>query len=294
MLWQISGDNQIIMDILSRNFRKYPSRYSYFFKDFNYLDVDETIDVSIVIPIYNKIEYTKNCLDSVVKYIQPVVNCEIIVVDNASSDYSYEYISTHYNHVNVHRNQVNLGFAKACNQGFLLSHSKNVLFLNNDTYCFDDLWLTNMLASLHTNSNVGVVGNKQLFPHSNLIHHAGITFSHENNPLHIDPHKPKDYEPSTKSRYVPAVTGACMLVDKDSFCNVGLFDESYVNGYEDVDLCLKMLLIGKQTWYCSSSIIYHFGFISEGRLDHDDKNLILFKEKWCTRVSDLIKKHKLV
>lgn len=84
--------------------------------------------LSIVIPVYNKFNFTKSCLNDLLKLPK---NHEIIIVDNASSDETLKYFEDN-KEVVYYRNNENLGFAKACNIGYGLSTSPNVLFLNND------------------------------------------------------------------------------------------------------------------------------------------------------------------
>lgn len=87
--------------------------------------------LSIVIPVFNKWNFTKSCLDDLCKL--PQETHEIIIIDNASSDETKIAIQSHeYDFVRYTRNDENLGFAKACNIGYSISTGNSVLFLNND------------------------------------------------------------------------------------------------------------------------------------------------------------------
>lgn len=88
----------------------------------------KNFDVSIVIPVFNKWNFTKACLDDLMHLPD---NHEIVVVDNASTDETQEEIKK-YPRVNYKRSMTNLGFAKGCNYGFACTSGKNVIFLNND------------------------------------------------------------------------------------------------------------------------------------------------------------------
>lgn len=84
--------------------------------------------LSIVIPVYNKFNFTKSCLNDL---LHLPMDHEIIIVDNGSSDDTQKELNDNKEIV-YHRNLENLGFAKACNIGYGLAAAPNVLFLNND------------------------------------------------------------------------------------------------------------------------------------------------------------------
>ncbi len=73
------------------------------------------------------------------------------------------------------------------------------------------------------------------------------------------------------------MTGACLLIERTLFDECGGFDEAYVNGYEDVDLCLEVRERGRKVVCCTSAFIYHYGQISEGRTADDDRNAALLR-----------------
>ena len=88
--------------------------------------------ISIIIPVYNRLEFTQKCLDSIFKYGSRY-DFEIIVVDNASSDGTKEFLGGLPEKVIAVHNKENLGFAKACNLGAKRATGEYLLFLNNDT-----------------------------------------------------------------------------------------------------------------------------------------------------------------
>lgn len=88
--------------------------------------------LSIVIPVFNKVNFTKSCLNDLVKL---PTNHEIIIVNNNSTDETNSVLSefqSKYDNIVVCHNKENLGFAKACNIGYGVSSASNILFLNND------------------------------------------------------------------------------------------------------------------------------------------------------------------
>jgi GT2 family glycosyltransferase/glycosyltransferase involved in cell wall biosynthesis len=240
------------------------------------------MDVSIIIPVLNKIEFTRQCLDRIWRHTGDGMAYEVIVVDNASSDGTHRWfadVQPFPRPLQYVRNEQNLGYAKANNIGARRSHAKYLLFLNNDTLVQPG-WLEEMLRVIRSTSSIGVVGIKQLFPYTNVIYHTGIVFAEGGIPQHLYPHLDASLPHVNKEREYQAVTGACLLIDRGLFEDCHGFDEAYLNGYEDVDLCMEVRRRGRTIVCCTSAYIYHYGQISEGRTSDDDRNAALFARKW--------------
>jgi GT2 family glycosyltransferase len=71
-----------------------------------------------------------------------------------------------------------------------------------------------------------------------------------------------------------------MAVTREAWDQLGGFDEDYVNGYEDVDLCLRWRTMGGSVWYCAESTVVHLESQSPGRFDHALDNIRLLNERW--------------
>ena len=97
-----------------------------------------------------------------------------------------------------------------------------------------------MLRVARSDSSIGIVGIKQLFPYTNIIYHTGIVFAAGGVPQHLYPHLDASLPQVNKEREYQAVTGACLLIERPLFEACHGFDEAYVNGYEDVDLCMQV------------------------------------------------------
>jgi GT2 family glycosyltransferase/glycosyltransferase involved in cell wall biosynthesis len=238
--------------------------------------------VSIVIPVWNKLPFTRQCLDRIWRNTGAAVTWEVIVVDNGSSDGTREHFEgggALPGPVVYHRNPTNLGFARGNNIGARLARGRYLLFLNNDTLVQPG-WLEEMVRLAERDPAVGVVGIKQLFPYTGTIHHTGIVFTAGGIPQHLYPHADARLPHVNKQREYQAVTGACLLIPKDLFERCGQFDDGYLNGYEDVDLCLAVRRAGRKVVCCTSAFIYHYGQITEGRTLDDDANARRFAEKW--------------
>jgi GT2 family glycosyltransferase/glycosyltransferase involved in cell wall biosynthesis len=247
---------------------------------------DGACEVSIVIPVLDKLEFTRQCLDRIWRNSGTGISYEIIVVDNGSRDGTPAWFADTRgwpSAVRYHRNPANVGFAKANNIGVGLARGRDVLFLNNDTLV-EPGWLDGMVRVLRSNRSVGIVGIKQLFPYTNVIYHTGVVFAHGGVPQHLYPHLDASLPHVNQERAYQAVTGACLLIPRALFQEVGGFDEGYLNGYEDTDLCMSVARRGRAIMCCTSSFIYHYGQISEGRTADDDANAARFAQKWAGQI----------
>ncbi len=237
--------------------------------------------VSIIIPVFNRLEYTQKCLESIFKFGSKYT-FEIIVVDNASSDGTRGYLDSLGKKIITIHSDKNLGFSRACNVGASVASGEFLLFLNNDTVVTKN-WLDVLVEELETNIEVAIAGSKLLFP-DETIQHAGVVFGEDKIPYHIYAREIKEKHYVNKKRKFNALTAACMLVRKEIFDKVGGFDENFLNGYEDIDLCLKIRELGSDIMYCPESVVYHYESISEGRGDKHKENRELFLQKWSNTV----------
>ncbi len=263
-----------------------------------YVDVAEPFVVSIVIPCWNKSDYTRRCLEALADSIPESLPYEVVLVDNGSSDETPELLASLGGDVQVITNAENRGFAIACNQGAQAARGKYLVLLNNDTEAQEG-WLQAMLDVIRGEPDVGIVGAKLLYP-DGTIQHAGVVFAArtgiktivasdsfvaEENVPHLWPYhlyrRMPERAPFVSSRRdFQAVTGACLLIEKATYDEVGGLDEAYVNSFEDVDLCLKVLASGRRVVYCPEAVVIHHESISEGRHDHDIANGCRLQERW--------------
>ncbi len=236
---------------------------------------------SIIIPVFNRVELTQQCLTHLAQ-VTSDPSFEVIIVDNASSDETPEFLRTLEGDIQVIRNEENRGFAKACNQGAALAKGKYLVFLNNDTIPQSG-WLTALVEEVESHEQVGVVGSKLLYP-NNTIQHAGVVISRKyGTPYHFLSGVQHDHSMVNERKEYQAVTAACMLVRKEIFSQVGGFDESYINGFEDVDFCLKVRELSNIIVYQPKSCLYHLESQTAGRKEKDAENAQRFWERWSHR-----------
>lgn len=253
--------------------------------------------VSIVIPCWNRADLTRQCLEALALTTPDEANFEVVLVDNGSTDDTKALFASLGGDVQVVTNQMNLGYAKACNQGARAATGEWLLFLNNDTEPHAG-WLEAMVDLGQSEPDIGIVGAKLLYANG-TIQHAGVVFTgraegkfitagkHTDKdvlidllPYHLYRKMAADAPFVNKIREFQVVTGACMLIRKRLFEQLGGFDEVFLNGYEDVDLCLKALQAGYRILYQPAAVITHHESQSPGRHDKDLDNARIMRERW--------------
>jgi GT2 family glycosyltransferase/SAM-dependent methyltransferase/tetratricopeptide (TPR) repeat protein len=273
------------MDIIYRKYRSYSERVPGLLKvqqnnlsKFRACSRPKRYDCSIIIPVWNKIELTRQCLLALAEATSGATY-EVIVVDNGSTDETQEFLMTLGGDVHVIRNTTNLGFAKACNQGARAAHGKYLVFLNNDTIPQAD-WLSPMVYEVDTHPEVGIVGSKLLYPDGRIQHAGVVLMRSRRSAYHIYQSAFGTSPVVNQRREFQAVTAACMLIRRELFDEVQGFDEHFINGFEDVDLCLKVREKGYHVIYQPRSVVYHLESQTPGRSDRDEHNSRLLEERW--------------
>ncbi len=236
---------------------------------------------SIIIPLFNRAELTEQCLVNLAEVTQGV-SYEVVLVDNASTDATSTLLGSLGGDVQVIRNDVNRGFAAACNQGARAAHGRHLVFLNNDTIPLQG-WLEPLLAELDADPRAAVVGSKLLFA-DGTVQHAGVAFTRDLPiPYHLFYRADASLPLVNRRRELQCVTAACMAVRRATFEAVGGFDEGFVNGYEDVDFCLQVRQRGEKVVYQPQSTLYHLESQTPGRKEHDEANGHRLLERWGRR-----------
>ncbi len=208
---------------------------------------------SIIVVNRNGGSLLADCLNSVFRHTN---NFELILVDNASSDGSFETVVKLFPRIAPVKNQVNLGFAKANNLGSRASRGDWIVLLNPDTRVTDG-WLESLTSCARTRKNVGIVTPKLLRKDGKTIDSSGHSFDFQT-ALTADrgagEHDHGQYE---ELQEIPSCSFACALIARKVFDEVGLLDERMMIYYEDVDLCLRGRIAGWRVLYCPRSVVYH-------------------------------------
>ena len=241
--------------------------------------------LSIIIPVYNNMELTAQCLHGVATFLNAAY--EVIVVDDGSDSNTKDMLQE-IEGIKVVTNSENVGFSQACNAGAAIAKSSMLLFLNNDAVPQKGA-IDNMLESLQKNQQLGVIGARLLYPHSELVQHAGINFSKQKFAYHIFYKADANAYAVAQSRLVPAVTGAMMLTSRSVFNRAGGFCIDYQNGWEDVDFCMRVRQMGLNIFYCAEAIATHHESATEGRLNKESevRNRELFLSRWRDKIQSI-------
>lgn len=252
--------------------------------------------VSIIIPTLNNLDYTRQCVEAI-RQTAGTVSCEIIIVDNGSTDGTRKYLAAEEaaGRIRALYNDKNETFSHANNQGAAIAQGEYLLFLNNDTKPLSG-WLEALVQTFERDKSIALQGGKLLYP-NNTIQHAGIVYGpvKPDTVLHYHIYLciQSDAPCVNKAREFQMVTGAMLAIRRPVFDQLGGFDEHYVFGHEDLDLCLAVRKLGYKVWYNPHFTALHFESMtkkSEGiekfelRLQDpnsvDAKNYRYFHAKW--------------
>jgi len=237
---------------------------------------------SIVIPVYGNAALTRQCLRTLLAE-PPAVAHEIVVVDDASPDGTPAMLAGFGDTVRVVSLSRNQGFAAACNRGAAEARGDRLVFLNSDTVPRPG-WLDALDEHARRHPRAGAVGAKLLYPDGS-VQHAGIFIGLDRLPWNLYVGFPGDHPAVCRPRELQCVTGACFLIPRAVFDTVGGFDESFRNGYEDVDLCLRLRDDGFEVHYCPSCVVIHLeGASGAERQRATGDNRALYRGRWAHRV----------
>lgn len=250
-------------------------------------------EVSLIIPLYKRLDFVEYQLSQFA--LDPFMRqVEIIYVndDPASQAGLLNYCHANYPIYEVpfkvlHGGK-NLGYAGANNLAASVAKADTLLLLNSDVMPKQEGWLEILLGAYKGIPNAGALGVRLLYEDGS-IQHDGMRF--EAFPFYDDmwicEHPNKGVSSSLlpasrKVREVEALTGACLMVDKERYKQVGGLDKSYILGdFEDSDLCLKLRLKGYRNYLLSDVQLYHLERQSQNLFaDHDWKSKLTIFNCW--------------
>lgn len=250
--------------------------------------------VSIIIVSFNTKNYLKDCLQSVFHNLKKT-KYEVIVVDNASTDSSTTYLKKlqAQKKIKLLCLSENLGYGTANNYGAVQASGKYLLFLNSDTLLKEDP-LSPAISYLEKHPSVAAYSCRLTYPNGQIQPTGGYfptlwrlfawQFFLDDLPLLnrliSSVHPPASFY--HQPRFLDWVTGAFMLVPKETFTQAGGFDERIFLYAEELELCFRLKKLGKLVVYQPKTKIIHFGGASAGShlaITQEIKNMVYFFKK---------------
>ena len=230
------------------------------------------MDLSVIIVNWNTKEYLLQCLESVFKVGQGT-GWEVIVVDNASQDRSEVKAERKFPTIQLIKNDRNLGFAKAANQGFKKASGRYVLLLNPDAQVKPEA-VERLMSFMDTHLDSGIAGaqllNSDGSKQNSIANFPSLATELLNKRL-LRWLFPKQY-PGKEISYtepieVDSVIGACMMVRREAMDQVGFLDEDYFLFLEETDWCYRMKRAGWKVFHVPQAEVLHF----QGKSAEQDK-----------------------
>lgn len=229
------------------------------------------MDFSFVIVSYNSGEYLNQCLTSLVESIASDLIYEIVIVDNGSNDGTIADITALFPQVVWIKNEKNIGYTRAMNQGLRIAKGKYLVQLNPDVIVLKQAF-QNLFVFMEDNPTVGICTPKVLSQDGNLQRQCHRSFARPWDVLSyflkLDRIFPKSrlfgrylmtYLPENEIAEVAAVSGSCMVIRRDVVNDIGFLDEQFFAYQEDTDFCLRAYKANWRVIYFPKSHILHYG-----------------------------------
>lgn len=259
-------------------------------------------EVSIIIPLYKRIDFLEHQLAQFVHDPEIAKADLIYVLDSPEQAELLKELAAHlFELYQVPFRLVilahNVGFSGANNMGASVASGRLLLLLNSDILPDRPGWLERMAAFHRSRQNIGALGAKLLFE-DDSIQHAGLYFSRlarsgEWENLHYFKGLHRSLPAANVTRPVPAVTAACLMIDRELYQKAGGLRGIYVQGdYEDSDLCLRLAEQGLQNWYLAAVELYHLegqSYDLASRSKNGTFNRWLHTRLWNERIGSIMR-----
>jgi GT2 family glycosyltransferase len=215
----------------------------------------------VLIVSWNTRDLLRDCLRS----FQPAAHPEwdVLVVDNASTDDSVAMVRSEFPAVRLIENAANVGYARANNQGLRTSRAPYALLLNSDTRATADA-IQGLIAFLESHPDAGAVGPRLLRSDGTAQPFAfggdpTLFYLLRRGALRVIAGRSLHDWASERTQSVDWVSGACLMVRRTAFEQVGLLDEDFFMYFEDNDWCLRLRRAGWKNYYHPTQAIVHLG-----------------------------------
>lgn len=230
--------------------------------------------IAVIIPTRDRLELLRRCVTSI-EETTSYRSFEIVVVDNGSRDEeTLRYLRSLSGTVLPYPHEFN--FSKIVNFAAEWTDADHLVILNNDTEVISAEWLEAMLEH-GQRPEVAAVGARLLYPNGRPQHEGILVGAGTGSAANL---ADSDYfAMGTTARNVSAVTGACMLVRRAVFWELGGFEERLRVAFNDVDFCLRAREKGYLVVYTPHAVLYHHESATRGRL-HPREDERLFRRRW--------------
>ena len=238
--------------------------------------------VSIIIPTRDRVELLKKCITSI-QQKTAYKNWEILVVDNQSEE---SLTHTYFEEIQCNSQIRVIRYEKPFNYSALNNHAvqyaagKILVLMNNDVEVMSEKWLTEMVSHA-IRPEIGAVGAKLLYANG-LVQHAGVILGLGGVAGHahkyIEGDEPGYCHRAVVAQNLSAVTGACLVVRKECYNEVGGLNEDLAVAFNDIDFCLKLLSAGYRNIFTPFACLYHHESMSRGQNDTPEKNELFRRE----------------
>jgi len=245
--------------------------------------------VSVIIPNRDQVQFLSRCMQSLSQ--SSYANYEVIIVENGSTNdetFAYYRDIEKQPHVRIVKWTHPFNYASVNNFAANEARGEILLFLNNDIEAINPDWMESMVKQV-IQPGVGAVGAK-LYYADDTIQHAGIIIGMGGVAGHSHLHFPREapgyMQRLTFAHNCAAVTGACLMMPKKLFDEIGGFDEGFILAFNDVDLCMQVLHKGYRIVWTPEAELYHFESKTRGYEDTEEKQrrfkreADLFHAKW--------------
>jgi len=207
---------------------------------------------TIVVVNHNGGNLVTDCVRSILRFTR---NYELLIVDNASVDGSWEELGRQFPNVRIIRNRINLGFAAANNIGIRESRGEYVVLMNPDVTLTND-WLEKLSECVEKDPIIGIATPK-LLRYDGRIDSTGHVFSFSRLEVKNRGEEEQDDGQYDSCTDLLSCDFACCLIRREAITRIGLLDERIFLDHEDVDYCLRARIAGWRVVYCPSSRVYH-------------------------------------
>ena len=232
--------------------------------------------LSIIIPVYNRIEMTLRCIEQIRRQNRNSTY-ELIVFDNGSTDSTPDLLSSERG-LHYIRDEKNLGISGACNRASEKASYPFLCFMHNDLFIFRQDWVRDIVGFFEERPQAGVVGlyGAKTIRRDGSYRGKSIVHAKKDSPLIDGPFED-----------VVGVDGLLMAIPKGLFEEIGRYDENFTIHFYDKDLSMKAYTGGRKNYVLNIPFVHECGRTRKGISSEDtlrEEQRRLFLDKWGERL----------